>query len=320
MCKSKALIDKALSYVGYLEKASDKDLDDFTANAGSKNYTKFCRDYEQYTNSTGFQPSYWCAEFVSCVAVEAFGLAAAKKLLCGSLFASCTVGRDQFKKKNQFHTENPMPGDIVMFFNTKRTAMGHCGIVTEVSSDRITTVEGNTSSGSMTVIDNGGAVAKKTYLLSYERIAGYCRLALDDRDPTADALSGNQIAAFQQWLADTYGYSLAIDGVYGKVTKQTAVKAMQRQLNASKKASLTVDGIWGAKTKAASETLTAGSTGPMVYILQGMLYCYGIDPKGFDGVFGDGCKAGVKAFQRKNFPARYVDGICGPQTWSKLMK
>lgn len=40
---SKKLIDKAKSYVGYLEKASNKDLDDFTANAGSANYTSTLR-------------------------------------------------------------------------------------------------------------------------------------------------------------------------------------------------------------------------------------------------------------------------------------
>ena len=51
MYKSKDLIDKALSYVGYLEKASNDDLDDFTANAGNANYTRFCRDYEKYTEA-----------------------------------------------------------------------------------------------------------------------------------------------------------------------------------------------------------------------------------------------------------------------------
>ena len=84
---SKKLIDKAKSYAGYLEKASNKDLDDFTANAGSANYTRFCRDYNKYTGSSLYQPSYWCVEFVSCCVVEAYGLAAAKELLCGSVWA-----------------------------------------------------------------------------------------------------------------------------------------------------------------------------------------------------------------------------------------
>lgn len=320
MYKSDALIEKALSYVGYLEKDSEKKLDDFTANAGDKNYTRFCRDYEKYTGSTGFQPSYWCAEFVSCVIVETYGLAAAKDLLCGSLFASCTTGRNQFRKRGQFHTERPLPGDIIMFYNIKRDAIGHCGIVTKVSKSHVYTVEGNTSAGSMVVIDNGGAVAEKNYPLEYGRIAGFCRMALDDRDPTVDAYDGNEISVFQRWLNDNYKAALAVDGVYGKNTKRGAIKALQTHLNSFYKASLVVDGLWGPKTKRSVETLSNGDRGNSVFILQGMLYCHGYDPNGFDGIFGSGCEAAVAAYQRKNFPTRDVDGICGPKTWTQLMK
>ena len=35
------VINYALSQVGYLEKKTNKDLDDFTANAGYNNYTKY---------------------------------------------------------------------------------------------------------------------------------------------------------------------------------------------------------------------------------------------------------------------------------------
>lgn len=43
------LIDQAKSWDGYLEKKSNRDLDDFTANAGNKNYTCFPRDYKGET-------------------------------------------------------------------------------------------------------------------------------------------------------------------------------------------------------------------------------------------------------------------------------
>ena len=42
------LIDQAKSWDGYLEKKSNRDLDDFTANAGNKNYTCFARDYKSH--------------------------------------------------------------------------------------------------------------------------------------------------------------------------------------------------------------------------------------------------------------------------------
>lgn len=40
------VINIALAEEGYLEKKSNKDLDDKTANAGSANYTKFARDMD----------------------------------------------------------------------------------------------------------------------------------------------------------------------------------------------------------------------------------------------------------------------------------
>ncbi len=315
---SKKLIDTALSYVGYLEKASNKDLDDFTANAGSGNYTRFCRDYEMYTGKNGFQPSFWCAEYVSCVVVEAFGLAAARELLCGELFASCTDGRSAFRRKGQYHTERPLPGDIVMFYNSSRTALAHCGIVTKVTPSSICAVEGNTSAGSDVVIDNGGAVATKTYSLTNPRIAGYCRMALDGIDPTEDAVSNANIAAFQRWLNTNYRSGLAVDGEYGKNTKRAALKAAQSCMNLNYKAGLVVDGIWGPKTAKAIRTISKGSTGHLVWVLQGMLYCLGYDPKGLDGEYGPGCIAAVKAMQAKHFDTRDIDGICGPKTWDKL--
>lgn len=43
------LIGQARSWYGYLEKKSNRDLDNFTANAGNKNYTCFPWDYKLHT-------------------------------------------------------------------------------------------------------------------------------------------------------------------------------------------------------------------------------------------------------------------------------
>ena len=43
------LITCARGWLGYLEKKSNSQLDDFTANAGSGNYTCFARDYKRDT-------------------------------------------------------------------------------------------------------------------------------------------------------------------------------------------------------------------------------------------------------------------------------
>ena len=48
MCQAYKVIKIAESQIGYLEKASNKNLDDFEANAGRGNYTKYARDFEEF--------------------------------------------------------------------------------------------------------------------------------------------------------------------------------------------------------------------------------------------------------------------------------
>ena len=164
----KKLIDQAAGWIGYLEKKSNAYLDDFTANAGSNNYTCFARDYKAHTGGN-YQAQPWCAMFVSEVFVQAFGLEAAKKLLGGSLYHYCPTGVNQFKKAGRWSTF-PEPGAVIFFTNGQRAY--HTGIVTEVTSTRIKTIEGNTS-GASGVIENGGGVCQKAYGKSYSKIMGY---------------------------------------------------------------------------------------------------------------------------------------------------
>ena len=147
----KKLIDQAAKWVGYLEKRSNAHLDDFTANAGSNNYTCFARDYREHTGGN-YQGQPWCAMFVSEVFVQAFGLDTAKMLLCGSLYHYCPTGVEQFKRAGCF-SRTPEPGAVIFFTNGTRAY--HTGIVTEVTATRVKTIEGNTS-GASGVVENGG--------------------------------------------------------------------------------------------------------------------------------------------------------------------
>ena len=164
----KKLIDQAVHWLGYLEKKSNTNLDDFTANAGSNNYTCFARDYKAHTGGN-YQAQPWCAMFVSEVFVQTFGLEAAKKMLGGSLYHYCPTGVNQFKKAGRWSTI-PEPGAVIFFTNGQRAY--HTGIVVEVTTSKIKTIEGNTS-GASGVIENGGGVCKKTYSRSCGKILGY---------------------------------------------------------------------------------------------------------------------------------------------------
>lgn len=174
------VIDIALSEVDYLEKASKAQLDDKTANAGSGNYTKYSRDLAKYPYFNGSkQGAAWCAVFVCWCFVQAYGKDAALKLLCqptkaaDNCGAGCKYARNYFKNKGQLH-DSPQPGDVIFFYNGDKSQIQHTGLVYKVDSSKVYTVEGNTS-GASGVIANGGGVCKKSYSLSYERLAGFGR-------------------------------------------------------------------------------------------------------------------------------------------------
>lgn len=174
------VIDIALSEVGYLEKASKSQLDDKTANAGSGNYTKYSRDLAKYPYFNGSKQGVaWCAVFCAWCYDKAYGKAAALKLLCqptkpaNNAGAGCKYARNYFKNKGQLHN-TPQPGDIIFFYSKDKSQIQHQGIVYKVDSSKVYTVEGNTSSASG-VVANGGAVAKKSYSLTYDRLAGFGR-------------------------------------------------------------------------------------------------------------------------------------------------
>lgn len=183
MAKVKAtpekLIAVAQAEVGYLEKKTNSQLDDKTANAGYGNYTKYARDLDAIPGfyngrKNGFD---WCDVFVDWLFVKAFGVEAAKRLLCQpekSLGAGCRFSANYYKEKGLFHTKDPKPGDQIFYWNSGMTDVAHTGIVYKVDNQYVYTVEGNTSSASG-VVANGGGVAQKKYALTYGRIYGYGR-------------------------------------------------------------------------------------------------------------------------------------------------
>lgn len=118
------------------------------------------------------------------------------------------------------------------------------------------------------------------------------------------------IRSFQTWLNSNYSSGLSVDGIYGTNTKVAATKAYQKVLG------VTADGIFGTNSKNAVKTLSSGSTGNAVHLLQGMLYCRGFNPNGVDGTYGAGTKSAVASFQKNK--GLSSDGIAGPATMYAL--
>ena len=177
LCPASKVIAVAASQIGYKEKASNASLDNPTANAGSANYTKYARDFDQKFPKwyNGKKNGYaWCDMFVDWCFLSAYGYENALRLLCQperSAGAGCTYSLRYYKNKGQFHTGTPKVGDQI-FFGTSIDNSTHTGIVEKVEGGKVYTIEGNTSD----------QVARRSYALSNSRILGYGRPAYDPED------------------------------------------------------------------------------------------------------------------------------------------
>ena len=127
----------ANSQVGYMEKASNSNLDSFTENAGSANYTKYGAWY-------GNNGEYWCATFVSWCANQA---EISETMV--PKYESCDAGMLTFKSWGRFYSSQayggnytPKVGDI-FFTGPNESDSTHTGIVVGVSGSTITVVDGN---------------------------------------------------------------------------------------------------------------------------------------------------------------------------------
>lgn len=198
------VIAAATAEIGYLEKKSNKQLDDKTANAGSKNYTKYGRDLVRWLGAaTGdtFGINYqWCQQFIEWIFIIAYGQDAAYKLL-GGWTAYTPTGSGYFKDRNQWITKGPQRGDIIYFRNSER--IHHVGIVTGADREKVYTIEGNTS-GASDVVSNGGGVCAKSYDLSNSRIAGYGRPAYGDQKGDNWGVMDNRTFIRNMYVSELY--------------------------------------------------------------------------------------------------------------------
>lgn len=247
-------VDKVITIaeaeVGYLEKKSNSQLYDKTANAGSANYTKYGKEmHDIYPQVMDF-PAAWCDAFTDWCFYKAYGVANAKGLLGGN-FDDYTVASAQlYKNKKAWYTSNPKVGDQIFFTNSKG-GICHTGLVYKVDKYYIYTIEGNTS-GASGVIANGGGVCKKKYPIKYNKIAGFGRPKYDEgtfekkeheiittvvdlNDSSQNVVfyrkgdSGEKVKQFQNWLI-SLGYDLGKYGADGKYGNDTvcAVKSFQK--------------------------------------------------------------------------------------------
>lgn len=239
----KKIIAAAKAEVGYHEKNSAANLDNKTApNDGNGNYTKFNQVMNAVQPSNMNYPDAWCDSFVDYLFYTCFGADLGRQMLCGT-FDDYTVSSANMYKAAGRWTSSPAAGHQIFFKNSK--GICHTGIVTEVKSGIVYTVEGNSSD----------AVREKSYAAGDTTIAGYgmpkYNLAAGTTDTktekeTTKSKVGSCTVTLGQYIQGTDAYP--------------EIKTIQRLLKAKKYKgkdgkALTIDGVLGENTAYAIEQL-----------------------------------------------------------------
>ena len=284
------VISIALAEVGYREKASNAALDDPSANAGSGNWTKYARDLAAAGYYNGNKNGYaWCECFVDWCFWKAFG-SDGQRIQCqtGDLGAACIYSMQYYKQQGRWDM-NPRPGDQVFFYGGG--TIGHTGIVTEVTANSITVVEGNSSD----------RVQKLQYSRSDSRIAGFGH-------PKYDQISASENNPAKPSETDLPGRGGAAEGAS---FADASVKRDDPEL---------------VTTTVRLPLLRQGATGAAVESAQALLIHRGYNCGGRrsllgretpDGEFGPATGKAVRSFQTKT--ALEADGEVGTDTWTVLI-
>lgn len=275
------LLKSAESQIGYLEKKTNSQLEDFTANAGSNNWNKYANyfDTKYPTFYNGKKNGYdWCDIFVDWNFVNTFSFDTGRKMLyqplksCG---AGCSWSKTYYENNKRLYT-TPKVGDQV-FFGTS-----HTGIVVKVEGNIFFTIEGNTSGGNTVVANGGGVAYKGPYTVGGNKTFGR---------PNWDLVGG-----------DAYTNPPKFVMYYTQNSSQ--IKELQQNLNALGYNCSTPDGAYGTKTKAA----VAAFQKDQGYVRSGNV----------DTVTWNKMKSIIKILQKNlnelGYNCSTPDGIAGPLT------
>ena len=212
--------------------------------AGQVGYKEGKNNSNKYGAAYGMNNVSWCMEFIWWCFKQA-GMDFYKTASCTACYkhyAGRAVSKSSLRK-----------GDIVFFDWDHSGDCDHVGIVESVGSSRITTIEGNTSSGNSGSQSNGDGVYRR--YRTYSQIAKAIRPAYDAEtsgggtcnvtvQEVKNGSKSGSVYVLQAFLKSKGYYTGKVDGIAGSLTEK-AIKAFQKAMGLSQ------DGIAGQKTWAA---------------------------------------------------------------------
>lgn len=334
-----ALLNLAISQEGYLEKASPSNEDDFTANAGSNNYTKYGRDLQQNVGSPYSDGVAWCDSYHDWLYWKLGGKQAILDNLFG-LSAYTPTSAQYFMNHNLWYKGSaPKPCYEIFFKNSSRIC--HTGIVIKCENGMVYTSEGNTSS-QKGVVANGGCVRQKSYSVSDPSIAGYGIPAFlagvvqpsnQSQATQSNKTKSAEIKKVQAFINKVYMPNmiqvglftkpLAVDGVYGKMTRH-AILALWKTVVGNGLDPRNAN--FGPKCNQLAGTpqcmLKNGSKGDLVLFCQMLYKCHGLYLEGaLDADFGPQCCNATIQYEQANgliVESPSSAACVGQQVWYKL--
>ncbi len=248
------LLAVALSQLGYMESDSDTDFGGTTG--GSDNYTEFNYNMGDFGVGYGSDKYDWCASFVSyCLLQSRVTAQSSMSDWCRNHVADETSEKYDPEYSNYIWREVgcqkwadnlisagyyqgseanggeyiPQSGDLIFFRWSPDKQIGHIGIVVYCDSERVYTVEGNTSGGT-TMVANGGAVYFKNYALDYSCIDGYGVLPYKTNDEVEkiDYSGSSASVGFYMTTAEKYLYSdESLEADYTLIPAYTMIKVVE---------------------------------------------------------------------------------------------
>ncbi|MCQ2354805.1 MAG: InlB B-repeat-containing protein, partial [Clostridia bacterium] len=306
------IVNIAKSQIGYQESASSSQLSGTVR--GSGNCTEYGRWY-------GLQDM-WCAMFVSwCSNVAGVKTSVVPKT-CSTVTALNQFidwGRAYSRAQVASGKYTPKAGDIIFFKSSRNTAItNHIGIVTGFSGTTVYTIEGNTSSA--TISTNGGAVCAKEYDISNTYIVYICcpnystssATPITASFPTLKSGSSGYRVKALQFILNYYGASLTANGDFGSGTV-AAVKNFQTA-NGLNVTGIVDNATW-AKLCAVTQSKTSYNQN-LAKAIQTLLNGKDGTSLEVDGAFGSGTKAAVVLFQAS--VGLTANGTVNSNTWKYL--
>lgn len=266
----------------------------YTAASGKRN--KYAEELDRLGFWNGPKNGFdWCTTFVAWAFTQAFGMDAAQTVLRlppKSSGAGCVYWARFYRDQGAWSSD-PQIGDQI-FFGTFADE-DHTGVVTDLTPQTVTTVEGNAGGGD-------GAVRVRNYPRTDGWITGYGR-------PLWTAVADGKAEDVKPTAPKQ---KIDEDGDFGALS----TKAMQEWMKTE------ADGEISGQLKhlagfypAITSTTGGGYGSELIRTFQNYLKSRGFDPSGADGIIGRGT---VTAWQRwlrdqQGF-ALDADGIFGPQS------